>query len=145
MNSKTKQKTEKPDLEDVYKYLTQWRHDEDWTDFNIALDSGDILLMSHMMMETGAIDSTACYDWAVPCEIEVEKLAKEFRRLSKAKQSKAYDDAFEGCLIFDCDDCSHVSFLNNGNDKLYADALRVCWGCQGKNVTRTTWKRGQWK
>lgn len=139
MNSKLKNKV---DDDELYKYLCMWRHDEDWTDYNIALDSGDLDLMCHMMMETGAIDSTACYDWGVPCEQEIERLAKKFRKLSQAKQTQAYDDAFEGCVIFTCVNCNHVSFLNNGNQKIYAEELKVCWSCKSTEIKKTKWMRG---
>lgn len=127
-------------LDKVYDYMRQWKHEEDWTDFNIALNSGDLDLMSHMLVESGAIDSNNCYEECQKTEKLIERMARNFRRQSEKLRNKAYDSAFEGCNIYSCPECNHVSFVNDGNEELYEDELKTCWGCESKKVVHTIWK-----
>lgn len=130
-------------LDKVYDYMGQWKHEEDWTDFNIALNGGDIDLMAHMLVESGAIDSNRCYKECQKTEKLIERMACNFRRQSEKARNKAYDITFKECNIYSCLECNHVSFVNDGNEKLYENELKTCWECKSKKVEHTIWKESK--
>lgn len=127
------------DYERAHKYITQWRDEEGWSDFNLMLSEGDTEMACESIVSSGAIDPECCYEWAKADEELVLRIAKLYEKLSRKEKQKRMDVVFDGCVIFSCNDCNHHSFLNYGNDELYANELKTCWSCNSKNVERKEW------
>jgi hypothetical protein len=126
----------------IHEYTKQWIDQENWTDFNIVHSMSVIMgmeLLSHMLVnEKCCIDSANSYEPRI--EKEIEKLAKQFSKLSKKKQNEYYDYAFKDCHMYSCKDCHHVSFVNDGNDELYPELKTECWECKSKNIEFSKWR-----
>ncbi len=126
---------------EIGEYLSQWIQEDYWDDMAIMYSEGDIEMMASHMLGTGAIDSqNACLDDDQRrLEKGVECLGNRFERLSKKKQQARYDAVFKGTHLFGCLDCNHVSFVKDGNEKLYAKELQECWSCHSKNIEHSMW------
>ena len=129
-------------LNKAHEYLDNWsQRNEDWTDLAMMLDEGDTEMAADHMLGTGAVDSTnqSLDPEHAKIEAVIEQLGKAFRKLSRKTQLKRYDEVFKNCHLYSCDDCNHVSFVNNGNEKLYQKELKECWSCSSKNIEHKVW------
>lgn len=129
-------------IEQAMKYMEMWRHQEEWTDINAALDNGDDLYAAYLLCNSGAIDSNNIKkngaeffkETAHETELIIEELNRRYNKLSSKKQSKHVTELFKNCFISDCKKCNHVSFLDSGNEELYPEVKTVCWNCKSKNI-----------
>lgn len=65
--------------EEIHEYLkNHWYHDEEWTDFNLAIDEGYTEYAAYLIKSAGAIDSSACCDWTKPIERAIEKMLEGY-------------------------------------------------------------------
>lgn len=126
-------------LDRAHGYMGVWVQTENWDDLAVMLMEGDTELAAHHLVGAGAIDSKRCYLDAIEVEQAIELLAKRFRRLTQKQQSKRYDAVFKGCLIADCQDCNHVSFVHSGNEALYPEVKTACWSCKSTNIEVYRW------
>lgn len=122
-------------IDKAHEYMKQWIDSENWCDLSVMLEhQGDTILAAYTLCNAGAIDSTRCVDEAKEIEKFIEKLARGFRKLPKKKQSKQYHETFKTCFIADCQDCNHVSFVDDGNEELYESLKTECWQCKSTNI-----------
>lgn len=133
-------------MDKAYEYMKMWYDSEYFTDFQIYYNSGDIEVIAYELVDSGAIDSSMCFEWAKKIEKVVEQLAENFRALPHALQASRRDKAFKQngpVHICECQDCHFVQFLNEGNEEIYGDQLDHCWSCDSKNVEN--YKHGKYK
>lgn len=129
-------------VEKAHEYMEQWIDEEQWQELAVFLDEGDTELAADYLVSAGAIDSDNCYEHAKPIEQVIERLAKDFRKLSAKKQQKRIDAALQNTFVSSCNDCNHVSFVPDGNEELYPELKTQCWECGSKDVETYFWNRG---
>ena len=126
--------------EELISYMEQWNNDEQWDAIQCMANAAivgcpDALeYMANHLMGTGAINSENCYPHAKSFEQDIELLAKTYRKFSKKRKDLVYDRIFDGVLMVDCQECNHVSFVHDGNEKIYPDVTLKCWSCNEEHV-----------
>lgn len=126
----------------AFEYMAMWVHEEGFDDYGIMFDSGDAELLAHALVNSGAIDSTNCYESCKAIEQRIEKWATKFDSLHKKTQAKRYDDAFKDCMIIECKACNHTQFPAVGNFELYKDKLQAdCWECGSNKIEIKRWAK----
>lgn len=126
-------------LENAVEYMKNWIDSENWSDLNVCLNhQGDDLYAAELLVSSGAIDSKTQKQYGelgnYENELVIETLAKQFRKMSRKKQSKHIENTFKTCFIASCEDCNHVSFVDDGNEDLYPELKTECWECKSKNI-----------
>jgi len=120
--------------QDALDYMEKWIDSDQWQDITIMYDYSETEMLAEYLVSAGAINSKLCYEHDKEIEQYIEKMAKKFKKLSNKKQQKYYNTLFKDTLIIDCQDCNHVSFINNGNEELYPEVKEHCWSCKSKNI-----------
>lgn len=126
-------------INEAHNYMEQWVDSDQWSDLAVILNEGDTELAADHLVSAGAIDSKLCYEWAQKIEKVIERLAKDFRKLSYKKQQERYDSVFKNTFVASCHDCNHVSFVNDGNETIYPEVKEKCWECSSKNIETYYW------
>jgi hypothetical protein len=138
--------TDQAEIDEIlFKYVSMWRNDEDYTDFNKILDAGDLEYAAHYLVNAGAICSEGCYKSCVNIERRLEALAKAFEAFPEEKKKQRMDDAFKGCIIAECLRCNHHHFFDSNVDLIDKQDMidTGCCGClaNGKGVFKfSTWE-----
>jgi hypothetical protein len=141
-NRKVTSITKNIDLSDeAFEYMARWVDDDYWRDTAIMQSSGNDYLLADSLVSAGAIDSKNCCEEFQQIEKWIERTAREYRRMTKKKRDDLFWGTFEGVHTFECSDCNHVSFLNDGNEEIYAEQLTECWMCDSKNVEHSVMHR----
>ena len=120
-------------------YMERWVNHDDFDDFAIMFNGGDVELFASALVSAGAICSSNCCPEAKQIEKRIEVLSKRFRRLSQKEIKKRYDAVFNGVFISHCQKCDHVYFLNDGNEEIYPELKTRCWECKGSNMKTSVW------
>jgi len=133
--------TDQSEIDEIlFKYVSMWRNDEDYSDFNKILDAGDLHMAADYLVNAGAICSEGCYESCVNIERRIEALAKEYKRWPAKKKSEHNRDAFKGCIIAICKRCNHYHYFNPEVDLIDKQDMidTGCCGClaNGKGVFR---------
>lgn len=121
------------DYEAIHAYCENWRHDEEWTDLNVALDQGDTVYSAYLLCSAGVFDET------VEIEAKCIAAASEYSKLSHKEKMAHLDSTFGECFISSCEDCNHVSFLDCGNENLYPEVKETCWNCGSSHIEAYYW------
>lgn len=133
----------KEQIEQAHEYMRMWIDSDRWTDINACLDHyGDTIYAAELLVSSGAINSENIKKYgakfrqenAYESEVIIETLAKRFRAGSRTIQLKHIQNTFKKCLIVSCDDCNEVSFVPDGNERLYPELENKCWSCESKNI-----------
>lgn len=135
------------EYEDVVRYLKFWLDHEGWSDFNIMLSFGENVSQDALwaacdwVVSAGAIDPSMHVrdSEAYHIELEIEKMSRKFRKLNAKAQGELLDNMFNGCHLFECGECNHVSYVHDGNHELYDKELETCWDCNSPKITHTVW------
>ena len=112
----------------ILDYIENWRHTEEWTNLNVALDHGDLLYSCELMASTGVITAST------PVERAILRVAKLFRKMDDHEQQKYVEKLYSECFISSCNDCNSVQFLDCGNEEIYPEVKTECWCCKSKNI-----------
>jgi hypothetical protein len=72
----------------LYQYAKMWYDYDGYSDLKIALDRGYLDLALKMLYNSGAIDSSMCFEWAKPIERVIEKLVKKYSTRAENKDRK---------------------------------------------------------
>lgn len=128
------------EIDDIIGYMDQWNDTDRWDALQCILNAAivgcpDALeYAADYLMSTGSIDSRNCYEDSKTLEQDIELLAKMYRKLSKKRKDLVYDRIFDEVLTVECQDCNHVSFVHDGNEKLYPEVRHNCWMCKSENL-----------
>jgi hypothetical protein len=113
-------------LDEMHEYIKLWYHDEQWTDFNMAWDSGYTDLALYLISSAGAIDSKNCYEDAKPVERAIERRLKKYIRKMQAKDSA---ECFDNAVVYVHLETNEHAFIKNQNvDYLVNDTEMRRWG-----------------
>lgn len=124
-----------------FAYMEMWYNQEEFTDFNIIYDAGDAEMCADWLVNAGAIDSDNCHESCRQIEEVIEVWAKDFDKLGLTKKRKRQYEVFKDSVSFGCNDCNHVSVVNDGNEKLYEFELKTCWECESPNIHVSRWEK----
>jgi hypothetical protein len=99
-------------IDEVHEYLEQWYNHENWTDFNMAWDSGYTDYAAYLIWSAGAIDSTQCYEESRPIAQAIEALMK---RYSEKRLAKDVRECFGDAEIYINPDTHEYAFIRNSD------------------------------
>jgi hypothetical protein len=97
-------------IDEIHEYLEQWYNHDQWTDFNMAWDSGYTELAASMISDAGAIDSTNCYEDSQPIEKAIEKLLKNYSNKERDRDSNS---CFKNAEVYINPDTNEHAFIRN--------------------------------
>lgn len=103
----------KPTVNDIHEYLEQWYSHDEWTDFNMAWDSGYTKYAAYLISSGGAFDNEH-YDNK---EIEVIKTAikKMLDKYSARQRAKDLKACFSNAEVWIHPDTNEHAFIRNGD------------------------------
>lgn len=96
----------------IYDYLKGWYSLDQWTDFNMALDSGYLELAASLLIEAGAINSNYCYPEFQNIEAAIEKRIKKYGKRQLNKDRKL---CFDRAEVWVNPDTSEHAFIRNSD------------------------------
>ncbi len=97
-------------IERVHDYIEQWYDHDSFRDFNMAWDSGYTDLACYIISD--AIDSSACYDYAIKTEKIIERLLKKYTRKQCDKDHK---ECFGHAITYVNPKTNEHAFISNGH------------------------------
>jgi len=96
----------------IYSYLKGWYSLDQWTDFNLALDSGYLELAASLLIEAGAINSKGCYPEYENIEAAIEKKVKKYGKRNLNKDRKA---CFNSAEVWVNPNTNEHAFIRNSD------------------------------